>query len=712
MRMRSYKMQLCYNIIIAWLLPTLVVSISYYHYASKVLQEQQFRHHETAVRSASLSLEKELRNDRIQVLYWMQTSNIFKSFANDNADAMSLSAKLQTELKDFIHINSAVDDFWLYFYPQDFFLTSEGSFDYDFYFTRLTSCDYRHALEGKSVFEPVQIRISDNNSARQLLGVNTSLFSESGVPVGFFSLLIDPDFYFDECARHGTADGAILAVLDESGNCLMSNVQDPEQLLSQIDLSQRNTILTLNDSRYLQSILRSEDSGWRYVVLSPYDQIYRSLAGLRGLTLFLCLSTSCIGVVISYALSKRLYRPLHCLVQHIGSEDVIVHNEFDLISRKITGLLAENDGLQDQFLQFLSLTQQSILSRLLEGELHEHGSLTILSKYQLAFPQKLFSIMIVKAKKTDVMMQSIVDLVKEIFLYTYVIDKDGSKILIVNHDTPPDRSMFDSFQHLPVCICVSDPVLSVQEIHFAYDQAASQLQYASLRETFEYLTSSDVRDHVLQNSYLDMDQFETHVINLIEQGNYDAARELYDQASEKFFSPDEPLLLLISRGARLDEFMLRCCGKYGIGAEAYLPLASQRDPQIIQEQIAIRKKRFLTFLEMVHKRTQDEQEHLAGLIRTHIDSHLNEDLSIDRITQQFGISYSTLLRFMKERFGMTYLEYLTSRRMLRAKLLLTQTNSSIDEISRQIGYLTSASFIRNFNKYEGISPGQYRKMNK
>jgi YesN/AraC family two-component response regulator len=54
------------------------------------------------------------------------------------------------------------------------------------------------------------------------------------------------------------------------------------------------------------------------------------------------------------------------------------------------------------------------------------------------------------------------------------------------------------------------------------------------------------------------------------------------------------------------------------------------------------------------------------------------------------------------------MDYLLSLRLKHAKILLSNSNYSITEISQMVGYFNPASFIRIFKKYEGMPPGQYR----
>jgi AraC-like DNA-binding protein len=65
------------------------------------------------------------------------------------------------------------------------------------------------------------------------------------------------------------------------------------------------------------------------------------------------------------------------------------------------------------------------------------------------------------------------------------------------------------------------------------------------------------------------------------------------------------------------------------------------------------------------------------------------------------------MRF-KKKMGIGPLEYLQLLRIEKSKQLLNDGNNRIKDVAKKIGFINSASFIRVFKKYEGVSPGVYR----
>ncbi|MBD2868969.1 helix-turn-helix domain-containing protein [Paenibacillus arenilitoris] len=85
------------------------------------------------------------------------------------------------------------------------------------------------------------------------------------------------------------------------------------------------------------------------------------------------------------------------------------------------------------------------------------------------------------------------------------------------------------------------------------------------------------------------------------------------------------------------------------------------------------------------------------------------DLSLAKIAEHFCMSNSHMSRLIKEATGINWTDYVTELRVRHAKLLLSTTNKSVQEIGAECGYLHHVSFGRVFKKQVGFAPGDYRK---
>lgn len=86
-----------------------------------------------------------------------------------------------------------------------------------------------------------------------------------------------------------------------------------------------------------------------------------------------------------------------------------------------------------------------------------------------------------------------------------------------------------------------------------------------------------------------------------------------------------------------------------------------------------------------------------------INEHLTEDITIDRLSEEFFISRYYLMHFFKEQTGYTIGNYITEKRLLLAKNLV-QNGMPITQACYQSGFKNYSTFSRAFKKTYNTVP--------
>ena len=107
-----------------------------------------------------------------------------------------------------------------------------------------------------------------------------------------------------------------------------------------------------------------------------------------------------------------------------------------------------------------------------------------------------------------------------------------------------------------------------------------------------------------------------------------------------------------------------------------------------------------------------ESKSRIELVQEYIASHLNEDLSLNRLSEVCHFHPVYLSRVFKEALGVTVGEYINLARLKKAKDLLVNSQMTVLEISREMGFTTDNYFCRWFRKSTGMSPHHYRDGNR
>ena len=99
---------------------------------------------------------------------------------------------------------------------------------------------------------------------------------------------------------------------------------------------------------------------------------------------------------------------------------------------------------------------------------------------------------------------------------------------------------------------------------------------------------------------------------------------------------------------------------------------------------------------------------LEGVFRF-IDAHFAEPISLVDVARAIGRTPGYLTSRLRAATGRTVLEWITARRMIEARRLLTQTNDEIGRIAARVGYSDPTYFIRLFRRFHGMTPRQWRR---
>lgn len=108
-------------------------------------------------------------------------------------------------------------------------------------------------------------------------------------------------------------------------------------------------------------------------------------------------------------------------------------------------------------------------------------------------------------------------------------------------------------------------------------------------------------------------------------------------------------------------------------------------------------------------RENHRMEQLKTIIG-YIDQNYSMDISLTDLSKIVNLSPQYICRIFRECLNMRPFEHLTKKRIYEAKNLLLDTNLSINDISRSVGYNDCSYFCAVFKKQENVSPAEYRML--
>ena len=107
--------------------------------------------------------------------------------------------------------------------------------------------------------------------------------------------------------------------------------------------------------------------------------------------------------------------------------------------------------------------------------------------------------------------------------------------------------------------------------------------------------------------------------------------------------------------------------------------------------------------------TQKQSGSLVSSALQYIDQHYTEEsISLNSVAKAINVSTNYLSAIFSQSVGQSFVEYLTQKRMTRAKQFLRQSNRRAGEIAAEVGYKDPRYFSFVFKKTQGCTPREYR----
>lgn len=130
----------------------------------------------------------------------------------------------------------------------------------------------------------------------------------------------------------------------------------------------------------------------------------------------------------------------------------------------------------------------------------------------------------------------------------------------------------------------------------------------------------------------------------------------------------------------------------------------------MESAIAYAKKMISQAIEIRDQNSGNKNRSILKTAVDFIDSHyMDEEISLNTVANVANVSSNHFSTLFSQNMGQTFIEYLTTLRMNKAKELLRCTGMRSSEIAGEIGYKDAHYFSYLFKKTQGMTPSDYRK---
>ena len=270
-------------------------------------------------------------------------------------------------------------------------------------------------------------------------------------------------------------------------------------------------------------------------------------------------------------------------------------------------------------------------------------------------------------------------------------------------------------------VAVSDPVPRLSGLAECYAKAHTILSYRHLLP----------EQHVLTAAVLDKgDTRDLSALDAFDASKADSAivRGFLQMGLQEEV-PDFVTEYLLSFGNALNSTLFRqyimldlrfnailAAKKFGFTQEEFLqPLSSLQymEPDVDPQEL---KKYAVTLLRRaIELREQESGNQYKAILQRairFIDQHYTEEtMSLNAVAKAVNISPNYFSGIFSQEMGQTFVEYLTAKRMEKARDLLRHSGMRSSEVAYEVGYRDPRYFSFIFKKTQGCTPSSYRAGN-
>lgn len=114
----------------------------------------------------------------------------------------------------------------------------------------------------------------------------------------------------------------------------------------------------------------------------------------------------------------------------------------------------------------------------------------------------------------------------------------------------------------------------------------------------------------------------------------------------------------------------------------------------------------------LNKNMHNAHDELVYSFVNYLETNISYKVSLNDLLQELNVSQGTLYTVVKKKYNVTPMQYVFNLKVNLAADLLKTTNHKVSKISRMVGFDDQYHFSKKFKNITGISPTEYRNLNR
>lgn len=540
--------------------------------------------------------------------------------------------------------------------------------------------------------------------------------------------------WLDSYMNDGAADPFNMTFL-LSQNMEMINRQSgfPETLISDerflnLLYSGKSFLYTYDGSSYVISA-QSADSTDSSVLTGFYIVNASLTDSFRGRSTYyiwflisICLGAIAVGTLIAFRFSKNLYRPLKETVTRISKDlpESQAGNEYNMIDEYISLLHQKASKNQD-------LIYHTVICSILTSPLDAQEIEKLFFSAGIEIPYASFRIFIVEFRSAPLTgailsFHPVRDRIRQLSNPSLTIHaaftEENRLGILINADVIPadlpERILAEaqSSSDTAVKLFLSSLFDDIAEIHGNYAALLNMRRYEYFFPERICFDRTDFYKKDLSAAHL-ATGISSCLAPMLRNRRAEDIRSLLErmrrEIQEKDYSYESCSSRIMKTIYILSEYIKES------RLEKELPLETIHSNLSSLPDINIFTEKYMETVEaawqMLDSRSQSQNMDVVRRIQEYILENLQSDISLDDAARLVSLSPQYVSRLFRDAIGITFVAFIKKCKMEKAKELLLQPDKNVDQAAMELGYNSTAYFIKNFKDTYGITPKAWQRQN-
>ncbi|MBB6634562.1 helix-turn-helix domain-containing protein [Cohnella thailandensis] len=503
-----------------------------------------------------------------------------------------------------------------------------------------------------------------------------------------------------------------------------------KQFMSRLQ-SGKSGVYSYDGTSYIASQTVSQQNGWKYVSINPLKQALQQTKETQRNTFVLVGIILLIEIMVISVSIRKNYNPIKALV-HLsksvfGGVEEKRGNELDIIHSALRNLSDENYKLDESVKRSVPKVRDTLLSELLSGQ---YASLEQFAQeanaYGLRFGYPKCSVAVL-ASEGDA--EAILSELKrrEPSIASGI---DGYFIKGIHHEDivfvsthRPDVSLECALRELKeeiasrvgtkLCIGIGNEADGPEGFHVSYMNALRAVEHLRIKNDTSIVSFDSLTER--RNESVPYPSEAIHSLELfILTNDVPEVRRTVAHLIEFLRQDRTPPFMIRAVYWNLSHILAGSLHrlKHQEGIER-LSATTFQDRFSVGEMTALLKESTELLCGLMTNATASAKAATLDDVLHYIEENeYAPTFSLQTVAERYGMSVSNFSHYFKKTAGQNFKEYVDGRRIQKSKQLLIQTRLPLEQVAGQTGYANTSSFIRAFKKSVGVTPGQFREINR